>query len=147
MNSLNDYGDLFERLGLTELSVKEGDFELTLKKKADISEAVVVRENAEETPQKNNNVIRIDGGKTNPKGQSKQGTEVKAPLLGIFYGKVGEKEPVKVGDKVKKGDCLCTIEAMKMLNEVLSPIDGEIVEISAKDGELVEYNQMLFVVA
>ena len=129
MNSLKDYGDLFERLGLSELKVEEGDFKLTLRKKEKSLEATVISEKKEieEKPEH-------------------QGTEVKAPLLGIFYGKVGEKRPLVIGDKVKKGDCLCTIEAMKMLNEVLSPTDGEIMEIIAKEGDLVEYNQTLFII-
>lgn len=126
MNSLKDYGDLFERLGLSELSVEEGDFKLTLKKKINSAKPVI-------TPPIEEKV-------------TKKGTEVKAPLLGIFYGKVGEKEPLKVGDMVRKGECICTIEAMKMLNEVLAPVDGEIKEITASDGDLVEYNQVLFVI-
>ena len=71
---------------------------------------------------------------------------IKSPMVGTFYSKSSPNaEPyVKIGDKVKKGDVLCVIEAMKLMNEIESEYDGEIVEISAKDEEMVEYGQVLF---
>lgn len=70
---------------------------------------------------------------------------VKSPMVGTFYSKPSPKaEPlVKVGDKVKKGDVLCIVEAMKLMNEVESEFDGEVVEICCKDEEMVEYGQVL----
>ena len=141
MNSLKDYGDLFKDLDLTELSVKDGDFELTLKKKNYVLSETVLPVNNQQTAAPSEEKVPETIQETTP------GTEVKAPLLGIFSGKIGEKQPVKIGDKVKKGDVLCTIEAMKMLNEVEAPADGVITDISAKDGDLVEYNQVLFKIA
>ena len=56
-----------------------------------------------------------------------------------------DAEPfVKIGDKVKKGDVLCIIEAMKLMNEYVAPQDGEIVDICAENGQLVEFGQCLF---
>lgn len=73
-------------------------------------------------------------------------TIVPSPIVGTFYGSPSpDKESfVKVGSRVKKGDTLCIIEAMKLMNEVDSEIDGEIVEIMVKDGEMVEYGEPLF---
>ena len=71
------------------------------------------------------------------------GTEIKAPLLGVFYA---NEVPVKEGDEVKKGDVLCSIEAMKMMNEVRSSADGKVLKILAENGALVEYHQTLFVI-
>ena len=71
---------------------------------------------------------------------------MRSPLLGVFYARVGG-EVRRVGEQVRKGDVLCTIEAMKMMNEVTSPVDGVIAEVLAADGALVEYNQELFVIA
>lgn len=70
---------------------------------------------------------------------------VKSPMVGTFYSKPSPKaEPfVKVGDKVKKGDVLCIVEAMKLMNEIESESDGEVVEICVKDEEMVEYGQTL----
>ncbi len=72
--------------------------------------------------------------------------DVKSPMVGIFYASPSpEAEPfVKVGSKVKKGDTLCIIEAMKLMNDVVAEEDGEIVEICAENGGLVEFGQILF---
>ena len=72
--------------------------------------------------------------------------EIKSPMVGTFYSKPSpdKEEFVKVGDKVKKGQVVCIIEAMKLMNEIESEFDGEIYEIYVKDGEPVEYGQKLF---
>ena len=83
------------------------------------------------------------------KTETKQeGNVVKSPMVGTFYSKSSPtSEPfVKVGSKVKKGDTLCIIEAMKLMNEIESEFDGEVVEILAKDEEMVDYNKPLFVI-
>ncbi|WP_195237737.1 acetyl-CoA carboxylase biotin carboxyl carrier protein [Romboutsia sp. 1001285H_161024_C4] len=71
---------------------------------------------------------------------------VKAPLMGTFYPSPSpnEKSFVNIGDIVKEGDKLCILEAMKLMNEINSEIEGEIVEILVESEELVEYNQPLF---
>ena len=68
-------------------------------------------------------------------------TAVRAPMVGVFYAAPapGAEPFVHVGSKVKKGDTLCVIEAMKVMNEVTAEQDGEIVDICVKDGDLVEY--------
>ena len=72
--------------------------------------------------------------------------DIKSPMVGIFYAAPSpDAEPfVKVGSKVKKGDTLCIIEAMKLMNDVVAEEDGEIVEICAENGSLVEFGQTLF---
>ena len=71
---------------------------------------------------------------------------VKSPMVGTFYeASAPDKEPfVKVGDKVQKGQVLCIIEAMKLMNEIESEYDGEVVEICVKNGSMVEYGMPLF---
>ncbi len=83
------------------------------------------------------------------KSETKDGNKVKAPIVGTFYESAGPgKAPfVTVGSKVKKGDVLCIIEAMKIMNEVVSEFDGEVVEILVENEQLVEYGQPLFVIA
>lgn len=70
---------------------------------------------------------------------------IKSPMVGTFYSKPSPKAEafVKVGDKVKKGDVVCIVEAMKLMNEVESEFDGEVVEVCCKDDEMVEYGQTL----
>ncbi|HHX36808.1 MAG TPA: acetyl-CoA carboxylase biotin carboxyl carrier protein [Clostridiaceae bacterium] len=72
-------------------------------------------------------------------------TIVKSPVVGVFYASASpEAKPyVEEGQKIKKGDVLCIIEAMKLMNEVLSEVDGEVINILVSDGEKVEYGQPL----
>ena len=76
------------------------------------------------------------------------GKVVKSPMVGTFYSKSSPNAEsfVKIGSKVKKGDTLCIIEAMKLMNEIESEFDGEIVEILANDEDMVEYGQDLFII-
>jgi acetyl-CoA carboxylase biotin carboxyl carrier protein len=71
---------------------------------------------------------------------------VKSPFVGTFYASPSPGKPVysKVGDKVKTGQPLCVLEAMKIMNEIDSDINGEIVEICVDNESLVEYGQPLF---
>ena len=71
---------------------------------------------------------------------------IKSPFVGTFYASPSPGKPVytKVGDKVKVGQPLCVLEAMKIMNEIDSDINGEIVEICVDNESLVEYGQPLF---
>lgn len=71
---------------------------------------------------------------------------IKSPMVGTFYASSSpEKDPyVKVGDKVKKGQVVCIVEAMKLMNEIESEFDGEIVEICVNNQDMVEYGTPLF---
>ncbi len=74
--------------------------------------------------------------------------EVKAPMVGVYYAAPapGAEPFVRVGSKVKKGETLCIIEAMKVMNEVAAEVDGEVLSIDAADGELVEYDGRLMTI-
>ena len=77
-----------------------------------------------------------------------KGNQVTSPIVGTFYRKPSpDKEPfVKVGDIVNKGDVLCIIEAMKMMNEIKSEFDGKISSIEVDDGQPVEFGQIIIVI-
>ena len=74
---------------------------------------------------------------------------VKAPMVGTFYLKPSPTSEayVEIGKTVKKGDTLCIIEAMKLMNEIECEYDGKITEIFLKDGEPVEYGSKLFAIS
>lgn len=76
------------------------------------------------------------------------GKTIKAPMVGVFYQAASpEAEPyVTVGKTVKKGDTVCIIEAMKLMNEIQAEEDGTIKEILVKNGDIIEYGQPLFVI-
>ncbi|MFJ7732258.1 acetyl-CoA carboxylase biotin carboxyl carrier protein [Lysinibacillus sp. NPDC097231] len=74
--------------------------------------------------------------------------KIVSPMVGTFYQAPNPDSPsyVKVGDKVGNETIVCIVEAMKLFNEIEAEVQGEIVEILVKDGELVEYGQPLFLV-
>jgi len=72
--------------------------------------------------------------------------EVKSPLVGVYYAAPSPDAEtfVSIGSKVKKGDVLCIIETMKLMNEIHAEQDGEIVDICIKNGDIAEFGQVLF---
>lgn len=81
-----------------------------------------------------------------PVAAADNGKAIKSPIVGVFYAAPSpDAQPyVSVGKKVKKGDVVCIIEAMKCMNEIQAEEDGEITAVLANNGELVEYGQPLF---
>ncbi len=77
-----------------------------------------------------------------------EGTPVTSPMVGVFYAAPApDQEPyVSVGARVNKGDVLCLIEAMKLMNEVTAEKSGEITEVCVDNGQVVEYGQTLFMI-
>ena len=77
-----------------------------------------------------------------------KGTVVRSPMVGTFYRKASPTSPafVEVGQAVKKGDTLCIVEAMKMMNHIESDIGGVIDAILVEDGQPVEFDQPLFTI-
>jgi len=86
--------------------------------------------------------------KAEDKKEEIKGVEVKAPIVGTFYrSPAPDAEPyVKEGDSVKKGQVLCIIEAMKLMNEIESEVAGVVRKILVNDAEPVEYGQTLFII-
>lgn len=123
--------DKVKQSNISKLSVQNGDFSLTI----------------EAQPSTEIHTISAE-----PKMQASEpeatGKIVPAPLVGTFYTANSPEEPpmVQAGDSVKKGDVLCIIEAMKIMNNIESPYDGKISRVLAANGDLVEYNQPLFVI-
>ena len=72
--------------------------------------------------------------------------EVKSPLVGIFYAapSPGAEPFAGVGSRVKKGDVLCVVEAMKLMNEITADTDGEVIDVCVQNGQVVEFGQILF---
>ncbi|UQS84488.1 acetyl-CoA carboxylase biotin carboxyl carrier protein subunit [Apilactobacillus apisilvae] len=83
---------------------------------------------------------------TKPATPKSSASKIKAPLVGIVYFSPSPEKPVykNVGDHVKKGETVCVIEAMKVINEVKSPTSGTITKQVADNGDMVEYDQPIF---
>jgi len=135
---------IMNKNGLTELEVSEGDFKLSMRR----ASGVAAEQPAAQLPQPQPVEKPLEQKeKSETKSASFSGlTEITAPLAGVFYAAPApDAEPfVKVGDKVKKGDVLCIIEAMKIMNEITADRDGEIADICVKNEQIVEYGQTLF---
>ena len=135
---------LMDDMGNSKLTDLEIDFpdgtKITMKKGE--NKVMPVQEN-------NQVVITKENSETNAEEEElPKGNIVKSPMVGTFYSKSSPNSNpyVSLGQKVKKGDVLCIVEAMKLMNEIESEFDGEIKEILVKDGEAVEYGKPLFVI-
>lgn len=120
----------------TKISMKKNDQKVVYKAEPEVHEVVVPQDSNVSTTTSANSENKVE----------ENYKEIKAPMVGTFYSKSSPtaKPFVSVGDKVKKGDVVCIIEAMKLMNEIESEFDGEIVEICKKDEDMCEYGECLF---
>lgn len=83
-----------------------------------------------------------------PSGEDQNHKKLVSPMVGTFYSQPSPDKPpfVKIGDRVKKGQTICIIEAMKLMNEIESEYDGEIVKVLTKNEDMVEFGQPLFLI-
>lgn len=98
--------------------------------------------------QKNITVPDIQPSTPVPVDKAVSDKVIKSPIVGTFYESTtpGGDALVSVGKTIKKGEVVCIIEAMKVMNEIESEFDGEVLEILVKNGEIVQYGQPLIVV-
>ncbi len=151
LSELKGIISLMQRSDLTELEIELKDLKLRLARpgasahSSGVTREIVLQPSpsaappspASSSPQQKNDIEKTEGTST-----------FNSPMVGTFYRKPSPDDPafVNSGDKVKKGDVLCIIEAMKVMNEIQSEISGEIVEILVEDGSSVEFGQPLFII-
>ena len=94
------------------------------------------------------NIVVESAKEVNVESRKVEGNVVKSPMVGTFYAKSSPTAEnfVRIGSKVKKGDTLCIIEAMKLMNEIESEFDGEVVDILVNNEEIVDYGKPLFII-
>ena len=134
--------EMLEESNLNEIEVSQGDESVRISKGKDLVDNI-------ENNQINSSNSKQEKVSINEDNTRKlAGNQVKAPLVGTFYRKPSpDSDPfVKVGDIVKKGQVLCIIEAMKMMNEIKSEFDGEVSSIVIEDGQPVEFGQTIIVI-
>lgn len=124
----------FDQSNVTKMKVEIDDLKIELEKESEKVEYVKPVEKIEVSTQVEKPQVT--------------GTPVKSPIVGVFYSASSpESDPyVTVGKTVKKGDIVCIIEAMKVMNEIKAPCDGTVTSILVENEALVEYDQALMVI-
>ncbi|MDO5546065.1 MAG: biotin/lipoyl-containing protein [Eubacteriales bacterium] len=133
-SDIRKYAQLMKELELTGLEITENDQVVRLERSVTAAPIVpaVSAVSAEPAPA--------------PVQETNEGVSVTSPIVGLFYAAPAENaEPyVALGDRVKKGQTLCIVEAMKLMNEITAECDGVIEKICAANGQMVEYGTELF---
>ena len=128
--------EMLQESDLSEIEVKEGEESVRINRKKgniEIPQQIVAPQS-----QKKETIENDDEPEENL-------SYIQSPMVGTFYRSPAPGKPpfVEIGQKVKKGDTICIIEAMKMMNQVKSEFDGKIVDIKVENGQPVEFNESL----
>lgn len=134
------YVDLLKEEELTVIEIVDGDKKVRIEK-------ANLNGNVYQTMQPNNAYVS-DAGRAVEQKNEVSGEQVKSPLVGTFYLTPSPDQAVfvKEGQQVSQGDVLCIVEAMKVMNEIVSPVSGTVKKIAAQTGDVVEFGQVLFVI-
>ena len=135
IKELSEYLDEFN---LTEIEYTEKDTKIKVSKNN-------VSINNQNVPVPQNNISKLSNDKTNQKTNS--GKEITSPIIGTAYHapEPGGKKFTEIGKKIKKGDTVMIVEAMKTMNHVPSTADGVVKEICVEDGQPVEFGQTIVI--
>ena len=130
---IKDLVDNLEEFRLTELEYSEKEIKIKVSRQTKVGQNI--------SPE-----IIIE--KNNKKTEIVYGTEIKSPIIGTAYlaPEPGARKFVENGKKIKKGDTVMIVEAMKTMNHVPSPKDGVVKSVNVEDGQPVEYGQTLVVI-
>ena len=136
--------EMLQASDLREIEVKEGEESVRIARGGVSSpkEEYVISNQATQALKTTTEKIHIDDSNTS-------GNHIKSPIVGTFYRKPAPDKPpfVEVGDHVEKGQVVCIVEAMKMMNEIKSDFSGTIKSINVEDGTPVEFDQNLITVS
>jgi acetyl-CoA carboxylase biotin carboxyl carrier protein len=154
VREIKDIMAAFAKNELTELNLEKEGFSLNLKKEQPVIQQTVmpVQQSVAPLPQPVSVPQEQADSSVDAKGEEEIDEAnliiVNSPIIGTFYraSNPDAKPYVNVGDNVSKGQVLCIIEAMKIMNEIESEVEGTIVKIYAKNAEAVEFGQKLFAI-
>lgn len=149
--------DLIGESEVDEVSIREGDFKIKVRKNADSASdsshyQSQIPQQPSATPQKPDQSSPQPAKEENPAEKKKEaeptGETLKSPIVGTFYrASSPDSDPfVEVGDKIEKGQTLCIVEAMKIMNEIDAEFSGTIQKILVEDAQPVEFDQPLFII-
>ena len=134
--------EVFDSSNLASLSIKDKDFKIELDK----SSKTIQPQPQQEVIQAQTPAQPTQIQPTTPTPTQIEGETINSPMVGTFYQAPSPDSPpyVKVGDKVKAGQTVCIVEAMKIMNEIQAEFDCEILEVLVEDGQAVEFDTPLF---
>lgn len=140
MDLVRELMEAFEQADIDKMKIEMGGVKLELEKSQQVQVTAPVTVSSESAP-----VVVQELKEEKP---VISGTEVKAPLVGVYYSSPSpDDQPfVKEGSKVTKGQTLCIIEAMKVMNEIKAPVDGTVRSLLVKDEDLVSFDQTLMII-
>ena len=133
---IKELTDYLSEFNLTEIEYSEKDFKIK------VSKASSLVSSNEKTPR-----VEVSAGKNKIEKEVASGNKVTSPIIGTAYlaPEPGGKKFIEIGKKVKKGDTLMIVEAMKTMNHVPSPYDGVVKEICVSDVQPVEFDQVIVI--
>ena len=162
---IQDLIKLINKTNLTEFKMKDGEFNISIKKGDEQGDkAIVVQQPLMQYPSAQMPVQQAFQAPSAPAAPAAPATpetdakeekadtsnylEVRSPIVGTFYRSASPENPpfAKVGDKISKGDVVCIVEAMKLFNEIETEVSGTIVQVMVEDAQPIEYDQVLFLV-
>ena len=127
---------------LTEISLEDGDSAITIRKDVIVAPAAVAAAPVQTAAPSSAPATQ---SAESPKAEVKKETPIVSPMVGTFYSAPSpdSKPFVEIGQTISKGDKVCIIEAMKLMNEIESEVSGKVVELCVQDGQPVEFGQVL----
>lgn len=141
IEKINSIVELFKNSGLDEMTLELKDFKINLKNnKVEYVAKEFVNVVEKSSP------VKVE--KVEEQANDIKGEWIKAPFVGTFYAAPSANEApyVKVGQKINKGDVICILEAMKVMNEIKSNKSGTVLEIKAQNGNMVEFDEELILI-
>jgi acetyl-CoA carboxylase biotin carboxyl carrier protein len=151
LNFIKKLVKLLETTEITDIEVEENGTRIKLAKKVRVTQSISVAQPVTSTPPPTHGspeTSKLDEKKSSDEAANVGMHEVKSPIVGTFYRAPAPDADayVQIGDVVSVGTVLCIVEAMKLMNEIESDINGKIVKILVDSGKPVEYNQPLFLI-
>ena len=135
VDKIKKLAELLKDQELTEIELESDDFKIKVRKEVSYSSTVAAP------------VAAAPSASAAPAAaaSSESFIEIKSPMVGTFYAAPSPDSDafMKVGDKIKKGQTVCIVEAMKLMNELPSEVEGEVVEICVANGEAVSFGQVI----
>jgi acetyl-CoA carboxylase biotin carboxyl carrier protein len=134
---------------ITELTLKNADFELTVSKSRGGSNGEMMVAQAHPTPQlmvsSHQETVAVAANIATTPVVDKKWVEIKSPMVGTFYRSPAPDEAAfaSVGDRIRVGQTVCIIEAMKLMNEIEAEAAGQVMEVLVENGQPIEFGQIL----